>query len=189
MTSKYSKSFGSPLNLRSGESSYRKSSRKSSRKPSRKPSRNLRSDEAKLLRKLSRKISRKLSRKSRKSSRRRRFTGSNIVSGIPSGARPEPSVGRPVHVTRGTERAPSLVEKAFPRLFTIYTQDGCGACIRAKDLLDKRGFKYRSYVRKDHEELVTKLTNNYEYVPVVFDGDKFIGGYKDLEKYLNLNNV
>ena len=75
------------------------------------------------------------------------------------------------------------------RLFTIFTQDGCGACGRAKDMLDKRGIQYNSYVRNDYEELVTKLTNNYDYVPVIFDGDKFIGGYNDLEKYLNLNNL
>ena len=77
----------------------------------------------------------------------------------------------------------------------IYTEEGCGACVAAKELLDKRkstiGFTLEKLKRKDHEKEVNKLTMNklgnkgpYPFVPVVFVNGKFIGGYTELKKMM-----
>ena len=68
---------------------------------------------------------------------------------------------------------------------TIYTDDGCGACQKLKELLSKKGIKFNSYLRKDHEEEVQELTNGYKYIPVIIDRNKkFIGGFRDIQKIL-----
>ena len=69
---------------------------------------------------------------------------------------------------------------------TIYTQEGCGACIKVKQMCDDNGIKFNAYNRRDHEEKVLKESNGYNYVPVIFDSHgKFIGGMPELEKLIN----
>ena len=68
---------------------------------------------------------------------------------------------------------------------TVYTDDGCHACQKVKELLQNKGIEFKSYLRKDHEDEVQKLTNGYKYIPVVIDrNNKFIGGFQDIQKIL-----
>lgn len=68
---------------------------------------------------------------------------------------------------------------------TIYTRDGCPACKNAIILCKKYNIQYEKLLRSDHEKKVNELTNNYKYVPVIFDKNfNFIGGYTELKKLL-----
>lgn len=69
--------------------------------------------------------------------------------------------------------------------FTIYTKDGCGYCAKAKELLNKRGFVSKQIEITDENKdsiykKIDKLTDNYRYFPIVFEGEKFLGGYTEL---------
>ena len=66
---------------------------------------------------------------------------------------------------------------------SIYTQEGCGACIEAKKICNEKGIKFNSFNRKDYEEKVKKDSNGYKYVPAIFDSNgKFIGGIPELQE-------
>lgn len=68
---------------------------------------------------------------------------------------------------------------------TIYTRDGCPACINTVKLLKKYNIEYKKLKRSDNTKLVNKITNNYKYVPVIIDRNgKFIGGYQELQQIL-----
>jgi glutaredoxin len=68
---------------------------------------------------------------------------------------------------------------------SIYTKDGCGACQKAKDLMTTNNIKFIVYQKKDYEDTLKILTNDYKYAPVIIDrNNKFIGGYEDLRKIL-----
>jgi glutaredoxin len=65
----------------------------------------------------------------------------------------------------------------------IYTKDGCNGCIKAKNICNEKGIKFKSFNRKDYEDKVNKNSNNYKYVPAIFDSKgKFIGGTPELER-------
>ena len=79
------------------------------------------------------------------------------------------------------------------RNFKLYTTPTCPYCIRAKSLLNSKGFKYEEVVvgqngvtRDDvakvlpPEKRVDRIT-----VPQIFEGEKHIGGYTDLVSYLS----
>ena len=64
---------------------------------------------------------------------------------------------------------------------TIYTSRGCPACKDAINLCEQKGIKYKTLDRKDHEEEVNIKTDNYKYVPVIFNSKgEFIGGNQQL---------
>ena len=73
--------------------------------------------------------------------------------------------------------------------FTVFGRPGCGYCIRAKQVLEVRGLPMR-YIdiyaegisKADLEKTVGKPV---ETVPQIFHGQKYIGGYTELEAYLN----
>ena len=65
---------------------------------------------------------------------------------------------------------------------TVYTTDWCAYCIRAKHLLDKRGYAYREInVQGDHDRRawLVKVTGQ-RTVPQIFVGDTSIGGYREI---------
>lgn len=69
---------------------------------------------------------------------------------------------------------------------TIYTKEGCGACVEAKRICTEKGIKFSSFKKEDFEEKIKKDTNGYKYVPVIFDSSgKFIGGAIDLKKIVD----
>jgi glutaredoxin len=151
-----------------------------SRKPSKKKSRSRKPSKKKSR---SRKPSKKKSRSrkpSKKKSRSRKPSKKKSRSRKPSkkksrSRKPKSHINKQIYL-----------KNKYKTPLVIYTSDGCGACQKAKELLDKKNIKYKVYLRKDHEELVQKLTNNYQYVPVIIDKNKkFIGGYIELQKILD----
>jgi len=76
--------------------------------------------------------------------------------------------------------------------YTLYTKDGCGYCVHAKNLLKSKGFTYqeinipRQASRDDVQLKVTEAGSNVAVrsVPQIFHGDDYIGGFTELQKYL-----
>ncbi len=62
----------------------------------------------------------------------------------------------------------------------IYTWRMCPFCIRAKQLLDKKGVKYTEYVIDGDESarsaMVTRGSDGKRSVPQIFINDQHIGG-------------
>ena len=73
-------------------------------------------------------------------------------------------------------------------VFTIFGRPGCGFCVRAKRLCEIKDFAYR-YIdiwaegisKEDLEKTVGKPVST---VPQVFHGEQHIGGFDDLELYV-----
>lgn len=65
----------------------------------------------------------------------------------------------------------------------IYTKMTCPYCVRAKQLLDSKGVKYREIKvdagGPDKQEMVQRA-NGRMTVPQIFIGDRHIGGCDDL---------
>ena len=75
--------------------------------------------------------------------------------------------------------------------YTIITRSvpPCAYCERAKALLDSQGIAYTEYDLSANEgsiELYKIL--GYKTIPVITQGDRVIGGYDDIVKYLKPRN-
>ena len=75
--------------------------------------------------------------------------------------------------------------------YTIITRSvpHCAYCDKAKALLDSKGIAYTEYDLSANEgsiELFKIL--GYKTIPIITDGDRVIGGWVDLAKYLNPRN-
>ena len=76
--------------------------------------------------------------------------------------------------------------------FTIFGRPGCGFCQRAKQLCEIKNYDYK-YIdiweegisKEDLEKTIGKPVLT---VPQVFHGDTHIGGFDDLEKYVQTLN-
>ncbi|RKH20972.1 glutaredoxin 3 [Corallococcus praedator] len=65
----------------------------------------------------------------------------------------------------------------------IYTTTYCGFCVRAKDLLKRKGVDYTEVDVTGNDEERAKLvemSNGQRTVPQIFIGDTHVGGYSDL---------
>jgi glutaredoxin 3 len=74
----------------------------------------------------------------------------------------------------------------------LYTNRGCGACVNAKRLLDSKGVAYDeirlgSSRRTDSEFRVR--TNWSKTIPQIFIDDEWIGGFEELLKFDNANEL
>ena len=70
----------------------------------------------------------------------------------------------------------------------IYTKDNCIWCDRAKILLDSKKISYNEIDLSDDSERLKfyeKIGDNVKTVPQVFIDDKRIGGFQDLEVFLD----
>ena len=69
-----------------------------------------------------------------------------------------------------------------PRI-TVYTRDNCPYCVRAKRLLDKKGFSFEEVNVGDDDTrrlwLVEK--SGQQTLPQIFAGERSLGGFSDLE--------
>jgi len=72
-------------------------------------------------------------------------------------------------------------------IITIYTNNGCVYCDRAKDLCKRAGVSYRdvdiSHVNK--EWLRYKIGHEPKTVPQIFFDEEYIGGYEDLRLFFS----
>ena len=70
-------------------------------------------------------------------------------------------------------------------MYTIYGRPYCGWCERAKDLLSSENIEYKYIdIYEDSKSLALMKEKGYKTVPQIFDDDKHIGGYNDLEMHL-----
>jgi glutaredoxin 3 len=76
---------------------------------------------------------------------------------------------------------PFLFGAAMPKV-TVYTKSNCPYCIRAKDLLSRKGVKFEEIYLDDRpEEYATlKQKTGLMTVPQIFIGEELVGGYTDL---------
>lgn len=76
---------------------------------------------------------------------------------------------------------------------TIFGREGCGFCVRAKELCEIKNLDYR-YI-DIHKENISKadlektVGKPVETVPQVFCGQEHIGGFTELEVFLNNTGV
>ena len=67
----------------------------------------------------------------------------------------------------------------------IYTTNYCGYCVRAKDLLTRKGVKYEEVDVTGNDEMRAKLvemSGGQRTVPQIFIGETHVGGYSDLAR-------
>ena len=70
-------------------------------------------------------------------------------------------------------------------MFDMYTRPTCFWCVRAKYLLESKGFSYRDLdINNDNlrKELKIKAPG-IKTIPQIFKDGKRIGGYEDLVEY------
>ncbi len=69
-------------------------------------------------------------------------------------------------------------------MYIIYGAQHCGYCAKAKQFLDthKKEYVYHDITGKKTAAMdaLAPRTNNQRTVPIIFDNDKFIGGFKEL---------
>jgi glutaredoxin len=75
-------------------------------------------------------------------------------------------------------------------MFTVYSKDNCGFCVKAKSVLSERGIQFEVVDAVGNKDLlVEKVINSGapmpRTVPQIFDNDKYVGGYTELIEYLN----
>lgn len=72
----------------------------------------------------------------------------------------------------------------MPRV-TIYSKDYCPYCVRAKQLLMRKGVKDLVEIDITHDEKLQQAaiekSGGRRTVPQIFIGEKHIGGYDDLQ--------
>ena len=73
-------------------------------------------------------------------------------------------------------------------MYTIYTQNLCGYCHMAKDLLKKNRIEFME-ISLDYDESARKLLKEMgcNTVPQIFDEEQHICGYNDLKLKLTEN--
>lgn len=66
---------------------------------------------------------------------------------------------------------------------TVYTMEFCPYCVRAKELLKRRGISFREVlVSMDDDEQWRALEkrSGMKTMPQIFHGEELVGGYTDL---------
>ena len=72
-------------------------------------------------------------------------------------------------------------------MYKIYTQNNCGYCIAAKNLLDKKGEQYEEIHLEDNPDAKNKLKQDgLRTVPQIWLDEEYIGGYVELERRYNV---
>lgn len=71
-------------------------------------------------------------------------------------------------------------------MYTIYSKEGCVYCIRAKNLLTRKGITFEEKNVYDcMDEVVDRLGEKPKTVPQIFnEAGEHIGGFEELSEYL-----
>ena len=75
-------------------------------------------------------------------------------------------------------------------MYYVYSKNTCPWCVKAKELLKQNGIEYLEYNIQQSPDLKTRLLQlipDAKTVPQSFDGATHVGGYTELEKYLEAN--
>jgi glutaredoxin 3 len=69
-------------------------------------------------------------------------------------------------------------------LITVYSTNYCPYCVRAKDLLKRKGANFTEINVEDDDarEAMIKKAGGRRTVPQIFIGEQHIGGYDDMVK-------
>lgn len=70
-------------------------------------------------------------------------------------------------------------------LVELYSYEGCSFCADAKNLLERRGYRYLDRDIKKNSEWKAELLRrapSVKTVPQIFVGTSHIGGYSDLQR-------
>ena len=68
-------------------------------------------------------------------------------------------------------------------MYKIYTQNNCGYCVAAKNLLDKKGEQYEEIHLEDNPDAKNKLKQDgLRTVPQIWLDEDYIGGYIERER-------
>ena len=72
-------------------------------------------------------------------------------------------------------------------MYTIYTQNLCGYCTAAKQLLEKHNYTYEEInISKDENARAFLKGNGYKTVPQIFyNGTEYMGDYTMFKERLN----
>jgi len=72
---------------------------------------------------------------------------------------------------------------------TIFGREGCGFCVRAKELCELKGLDYRYIdIHKENiskQDLEKTVGKPVETVPQVFCGQEHIGGFTELSAFID----
>ena len=72
-------------------------------------------------------------------------------------------------------------------MYKISTQNNCGYCVAAKNLLDKKGEQYEEIHLEDNPDAKNKLKQDgLRTVPQIWLDEEYIGGYVELERRYNV---
>jgi len=72
-------------------------------------------------------------------------------------------------------------------MYKIYTQNNCGYCVAAKNLLDRKGEKYEEIHLENNPDAKNKLKQDgLRTVPQIWLDEEYIGGYVELERKYNV---
>ena len=69
-------------------------------------------------------------------------------------------------------------------MYVVYSQDSCGFCVMAKELLENRGQKYVEIPIDQDNDAKNYIKTFASTVPQIFFEDNLIGGYHELIEYL-----
>jgi glutaredoxin 3 len=79
----------------------------------------------------------------------------------------------------------------MPAKIVVYSKSNCPYCVRAKDLLKKKGTAFEEINLDNDFEGLTRLKNQtgLQTVPQIFINDKLVGGYTDLAALESAGNL
>jgi glutaredoxin len=75
-------------------------------------------------------------------------------------------------------------------MYNVVARTSCPYCVSAISLLKEKGLSYRVVSVDGNPELLQEMKSNYNWqtVPIITEvtpgGTRFIGGYTDLQEYL-----
>ena len=84
-------------------------------------------------------------------------------------------------------------KKPLEKVITVYSKSGCPNCKKVKDFLQNNSIKFTivdcdEYLIDSKTEFlnfVTEISNrDWRSFPIVFEGEKFIGGFIDTKEYI-----
>lgn len=74
----------------------------------------------------------------------------------------------------------------------VWSAPGCGACVRAKQLLKTNNIQYHEQDLSESDDVLQTClmeTTKYNFIPQVFVDKKFIGGYNEVRNMVSQGDL